>query len=74
MEQDRSPMPRYSFFAHAELAVENSDVHLTARLYELSREGCRLYVMNPPPVGTSVLQSTPGHDANAVNPAEPQTG
>jgi hypothetical protein len=55
MEQDRSPMPGYPFLAHAELVVENSDLHLTARLYELSREGCRLYVMNPPPVGTSVL-------------------
>ncbi len=41
MEQDRSPMPRYPFFAHAELAVENSDVHLTARLYGLSREGTK---------------------------------
>jgi PilZ domain len=55
MEQDRSPMRGYPFFAHAELAVENSDVHVTARLCELSREGCLLYVMNPPPVGTSVL-------------------
>jgi hypothetical protein len=55
MEQDRSPMPGYPFLAHAELVVENSDLHLAARLYELSREGCRLYVMNPPPVGTSVL-------------------
>jgi len=48
-------MPGYPFLAHAELAVENSDLHLTARLYELSREGCRLYVMNPPRVGTSVF-------------------
>jgi hypothetical protein len=55
MEQDRSSMPGYSFFAHAELAVENADVHLTARLCELSREGCRLCVENPPLVGTSVL-------------------
>jgi hypothetical protein len=55
MEQDRSPIPGYPFLAFAELAVEDSDVQLTARLYELSREGCRLYVMNSPPVGTSVL-------------------
>jgi hypothetical protein len=55
MEQDRSLMPGYPFLAHTELVVENSDVHLIARLYELSREGCRLYIMNPPPVGTSVL-------------------
>jgi len=55
MEQDGSTMQGYPFFAHAELAVENSDVHLTARLYEVSPEGCRLYVKNPPLVGTSVL-------------------
>jgi hypothetical protein len=55
MEQDRSPMPGYPLHAHAELAVENSDAHLTARLCGLSREGCRLHVVNPPPVGTSVL-------------------
>ena len=48
-------MQGYPFFAHAELAVENSDVHLTARLCELSREGCRLEVKNRPLVGTSVL-------------------
>jgi hypothetical protein len=30
-------MQGYLFFAHAELAVENSHVHLTARLCELSR-------------------------------------
>jgi hypothetical protein len=48
-------MQGYPFFAHAELSVENSDVHLTARLCELSREGCRLEVKNPPLVGTSVF-------------------
>ena len=48
-------MPRYPFFAHAELVVENSGVHLIARLYELSRKDCSLYAMNPLPVGTSVL-------------------
>jgi PilZ domain len=48
-------MQGYSFFAHAELTVENSDVHLAARMCELSREGCRLEVKNPPLVGTAVL-------------------
>jgi hypothetical protein len=55
MQQGHSSTPGYAFFAHAELAVENSDVHLTASLCELSREGCLLYVKNPPLVGTSVL-------------------
>ncbi len=55
MEQDGSPTAAYPFLAHVELAIENSDVHLTASLYELSRGGCRLYVMNPLPANTSVL-------------------
>jgi hypothetical protein len=55
MEQDRSPKSGYPFFAHAELVLEDSDVHVTARLCELGREGCRLSVKDPPLVGTSVL-------------------
>jgi len=50
MKQDRSPRPGSPLLARAELTVEDSDVHLTARLSELSREGCRLYTMNPLPV------------------------
>lgn len=37
------------------MTVENSGAHVTARLYELSREHCRLQVPNPPRVGTAVL-------------------
>jgi hypothetical protein len=55
MEQDRSQTPGYPFLAHAEIVVENSDVCLTARVCELSRQGCHLYAVNPPPVGASVL-------------------
>ena len=55
MEQDRSPTRAYRFSAHAELTVENSGAHVTARLCELSREHCRLLVSNPSPVGTAVL-------------------
>ena len=55
MEQDRSLARGYRFNAHAELTVENSGTHVTARLYELSREHCRLHVSNPFPVGTTVL-------------------
>ncbi|MCU1239700.1 MAG: hypothetical protein JWO71_426 [Candidatus Acidoferrum typicum] len=55
MEQDRSPTRAYRFSAHAELTVENSGAHVTARLCELSRENCRLLVSNPSPVGTAVL-------------------
>lgn len=41
--------------AHAELTLENLHIHATARLYELSREHCRLAVSNCPPLGTAVL-------------------
>ncbi len=55
MEQDRSLTRAYRFSAHAGLTVENSGDHVTARLFELSREHCRLNVSNPSPVGTAVL-------------------
>jgi hypothetical protein len=55
MEQDRSLAQGYRFNAHAELTVEGSGARVTARLYELSREHCRLHVSNPFPVGTAVL-------------------
>ncbi len=55
MEQDRRLTRAYRFSAHAELTVENSGPHVTARLCELSREHCRLQVSNPSPVGTAVL-------------------
>jgi len=55
MEKDRGLTPGYRFNAHAELTVENSGPHVTARLCELSREHCRLQVSNPSPVGTAVL-------------------
>jgi hypothetical protein len=55
MEQDRSLTGGYRFNANAELTVEDLGAHVTARLYELSREHCRLHVSNPFPVGTQVL-------------------
>jgi hypothetical protein len=55
MEQDRSPTRTYRFSAHAELTVESSGAHITARVCELSREHCGLLVSNPSPVGTVVL-------------------
>jgi hypothetical protein len=55
MEQDRSLLGAHRFSAYAELTVENSGAHVTARLCELSREHCLLHVSNPSPVGTAVL-------------------
>ena len=55
MEQDRSQQSWYSFFAYAELLVENSDVCLTTHVAELSRQGCRLHLTDRFPTGTSVV-------------------
>jgi hypothetical protein len=55
MEQDRGLTLAYRFNAHAELTVESSGAHVTARLLELSCGHCRLHLSNPPPVGTAVL-------------------
>ena len=55
MGPDRSLTNGYRFSAHAELTVGNSGAHFKARLYELSREHCRLHVSNPLAVGTVVL-------------------
>jgi hypothetical protein len=55
MQRDRGLTRAYRFSAYAELTVEDSGAHVTARLYELSRGHCRLQISNPPPVGTTVL-------------------
>jgi hypothetical protein len=55
MEQDGSSTRVHHFTAHVELTLEHSGTHVTARLYELSREHCRVDISNPPPLGTAVL-------------------
>ncbi len=55
MEPDRNLTRAYRFSAHAELIVEGSATHQTARLYELSRQHCLLQISNTLPVGTTVL-------------------
>jgi hypothetical protein len=55
MEQDRSQQSWYPFYAYAELSVENSDVCLITHVGELSRQGCRLYLTDRFPTGTSVV-------------------
>ena len=53
MEQDRGLALAYRFNAHGELTVESSGALVTARLFALSREHCRLHLSSP--VGTAVL-------------------
>ena len=55
MEGEKRRTPRYIFFAAAELMEEKSEVRIASRLSELSLRGCYLDMMNPFPVGTSIL-------------------
>jgi hypothetical protein len=55
MESEKRRTPRYLFFAAAELMEEKSEVQVASRLSELSLHGCYLDMMNPFPVGTSIL-------------------
>jgi PilZ domain len=55
MEPEKRRTPRYIFFAAAELMEEKSEVRIASRLSELSLHGCYLDMMNPFPVGTSIL-------------------
>jgi len=55
MESEKRRTPRYVFFAAAELMEEKSEVRIASRLSELSVRGCYLDMMNPFPVGTSIL-------------------
>ena len=53
--KDRRRGPRYSFIASAELIEQRADVRIASRVSELSMGGCYLDMMNPFPMGTSVL-------------------
>ena len=55
MERERRRTPRYVFFASAELFEEKSEVRIASRVSELSLYGCYLDMMNPFPMGTTVL-------------------
>ena len=55
VEQERRHAPRYSFIASAELVKEKSTVSISARVSELSPQGCYLDMVNPFPVRTIVL-------------------
>jgi PilZ domain len=80
METEKRRTPRYIFFAAAELIEEKSEVRIASRLSELSLRGCYLDMMNPFPVGTSILlkiwtdESTIFHCTARVIYSQPNIG
>ena len=51
---ERRKVPRYSFFADAEVVELSSDMHFKARVSELSEYGCYIDILNPVPNGLNV--------------------
>ena len=55
MDPDRRRTLRFPFDASADLAEENSETRMVARVSEISLNGCFLQAANPLPNGTSVV-------------------
>lgn len=64
MPTDLRRVPRYPFFASAEVTELKSQTRLTARTSELSRYGCYMDMMNPLPFGTAVSIAILYHDVS----------
>lgn len=47
-------VPRFQFYAAADIVETKSDTKMTARTSELSRHGCYIDMLSPFPIGTSV--------------------
>ena len=47
-------VPRYPFYAGAEITETKSETKMSARTSELSRHGCYIDMLNPFPLGMSV--------------------
>jgi len=52
---ERRKTARYPFVANAEVRDASADARITARVSEISLNGCYLDMVNPLPVGTSVV-------------------
>jgi hypothetical protein len=52
---ERRKTARYPFVANAEVREAAADTRISARVTEISVNGCYLDMLNPPAVGTSVL-------------------
>lgn len=55
MDHERRQSPRYPFHAEAEVTEEESKAKLTAKVSELSVNGCYVDMVNPLPQGTAVM-------------------
>jgi hypothetical protein len=62
MPTDTRRVPRYPFFASAEITERKSETRLIARTSELSRYGCYMDMMNPLPLDTAVRIVIVYHD------------
>ena len=47
-------VPRYPFYAGADIIETKSETKMSARTSELSRHGCYIDMLNPFPIGTPV--------------------
>jgi hypothetical protein len=47
--------PRFPFYASAEIVEQKTQTRMTTRTSELSRYGCYLDMLNPLPLGTTVI-------------------
>ena len=53
--RDKREVPRYSFFAEVTVTDLANDMRMPGRISEISRKGCYVDILNPLPVGTSLL-------------------
>lgn len=72
-------VPRFPFFASAEITETKSQTRLTARTSEISRYGCYMDMMNPLPLGTTVSIAIRYHEqsfaaSGAVVYSQPNMG
>lgn len=66
MYPERRRFPRFSFIAHAKVTDIASDTTVTARISELSVNGCYMDMINPLPFET-VVQVEITHDGKVFN-------
>jgi hypothetical protein len=55
MSSENRRSPRFAFYASAEITELQTQTRLTARTSELSRHGCYMDIVNPLPIGTTVM-------------------
>jgi hypothetical protein len=53
--RDKREVPRYTFIADVTVTDVANDTRMSGRISEISRKGCYVDILNPLPVGTSLL-------------------